>query len=138
MSRQSTRRLFRKGTPKSKRVDFGATWAFVAVLLTTSATAQETRYHWLNQELKSKGTAQEIYVAIGKGDLAECTADARQATQRSSSMQDCSQLSSNGNPFLFQDCNERNNASGRNAEYLHRNLVFGCMAKRGWLWIKLQ
>ena len=102
------------------------------------ALAQDGKYQWLNQELKSKGTTQEMYIAIGKGDLAQCTADAQLTAQRTSAMQDCSQLSSTGNPFLFQDCNERNSASRRNAEELYKNLVVGCMAKRGWLWTKLQ
>lgn len=138
MSRTRALRYFHKKIPNSEDANFRLVIFLVGLIFMKGVLAQDGKHQWLNQELKSKGTTQEIYNAIGKGDLAQCTADAQLTAQRASAVQDCSQLSSNGNPFLFQDCNERNSASRRNAEELYKNLVVGCMAKRGWLWTKLQ
>ena len=88
------------------------------------------------QELKAKGIDSEQYNILGRGDLAQCTADAQQTVRRTFSIADCTEAFSSGSPFVAQDCTARQEAAKRDSTQMYKDLTLGCMAKRGWLWTR--
>lgn len=103
-----------------------------------AASAQPGEYQWVNQELRDRNTPQERTVAIGRGDFAQCSADARLTVQRSVNFPDCSAVMSSPNVFLAQECTERLEGAKKSSEQLFKDSVVGCMARKGWLWTKVR
>ena len=99
--------------------------------------AQQSQYQWINQELLDKKIERERYLAIGRGDIAQCSADARVTVQRTISYPDCNALMSSTSAFLAQECLERLDNLKKTSEVMYQELAVGCMAKRAWLWTKV-
>lgn len=101
--------------------------ALLALLACPTAWAQQ----WTNPELLGRGMPTDQYHAIGRGDLAQCAADARQTAARSLPTQLCDM---DQNPYAYHQCQTANDAANENAKVLYRDLVVGCMARKGWLY----
>lgn len=123
--------------PRDNPVLLRTTEVAIFLLLCNSiAAAQPQSHQWVNQELKAKGIDSEQYNILGRGDLAQCTADAQQTVRRTFSIADCTEAFSSGSPFVAQDCTARQEAAKRDSTQMYKDLTLGCMAKRGWLWTR--
>jgi hypothetical protein len=95
---------------------------------TVSAQSNGT---WVNAELKAKGITGDQLQAIGRGDAAECSADARERTMRTfPRLPDCFNNTDPGNAGA---CGQAYDSVIRQREMMYRDSTVGCMARRGWL-----
>jgi hypothetical protein len=101
------------------------------VVLVLLACPTAWSQQWTNPELLGRSLPTEQYQTIGRGDLAQCTADARQTAAQSLPTQVCDM---GQNPGAYYQCQTTNEAANENAKTLHRDLVVGCMARKGWLY----
>ncbi len=121
-------------SPQSTCVALGL---LIVGLSVQPARAQDAQYQWVNQELLDKSIDRDRYVAIGRGDLAQCSAESKSTVQRTVQLPDCSALFSSSNFFLAQECADRLERSKKTAESQYKEMTVGCMARRGWVWKKV-
>lgn len=103
----------------------------LTLLFASSASSAQSGTQWINQELLQKGMPTEQYQAIGRGDLAQCRADARASVERSlPAMPPCS---IEQNPSTYYLCDQSREFRNKEREQMFKDLAIGCMARKGWV-----
>lgn len=107
-----------------------------AASLVGSALAQQ-QPQWVNQDLIAKQMQRNQYEAILRGTYAQCRLSAQDSTNQHLPMSiNCSnldQIYGVGSGESLRMCGEAHDRRPLDREQLFRDLLFGCMAKEGWL-----
>lgn len=98
------------------------------------AQSQGTDYEWVNRDLIAKQIPREQYVAIGRGDMAECRISAERAAIQAAPIPDCSRVP----VHEISRCTDAQYEARRLLDQTFRDLYSGCMARRGWVWTKVR
>lgn len=103
--------------------------AISAVLIgVAAASAQQPQQEWFNDQLENK-LPRDQYIAIGRGDLAQCEADSQATVDRAVSLYACSpEAGAQLGPIAGMQCGDAMNKR----KQMYRDLFFGCMARKGW------
>lgn len=93
----------------------------LVLLLTPIASLAQSNPQWSNQELLQKGMAAEQYQTIGRGDLAQCRADAKATVETTlPAMQPCN---TEQNPGLYYQCDKLRESRNREREQTFKDLA---------------
>jgi hypothetical protein len=94
-------------------------------LLATAAMAD-----WSNPELDARNLSKNQWNAIAQGDFAKCRVDATITTRQ---VIPPFRLCNEGDSaYIVQACMEANRKNRADAEKMHNDLIYGCMARLGW------
>jgi len=99
------------------------------LLLSVGLAGPALAENWVNVELLKKRVPDDQMAATLRGDLADCSADARERALRIPVLQ----CSTNQDPGLFSMCLSAQEDAKHQREQLFKDAVVGCMARRGWL-----
>ena len=112
------------------------TLALILAWLAMPAFSQQQ--HWVNQDYLTKQMPQAQYQAIGRGVVAQCRSDGQLTVEQTlPPISNCQQILDrlgDYNPSAYMQCQAVIEGRNMAREQLYKDLVFGCMAKQGWIY----
>ena len=103
--------------------------AILAVCFFACSAFAEPR--WRNADFEKRGMPIEQQRPIFKGDIAECSGDARERVARS--LPRAQMCDPGQNPGMFGLCQQMQDDLKAQKESMFKDLATGCMARKGWL-----
>ena len=108
--------------------------SLIACIFVASCATQSNDSEWVNRDLQAKGTARDQYIAIGRGDIAECQTVAARPASQLQAIPDCRNVPI----YLSVDCSRDQERVRQDNEPINGQVFAGCMARRGWLWTRVR
>lgn len=105
---------------------------FLALLFASSVSWAQSGPQWINQELLQKGIPTDQYQAIGRGDLAQCRADARMTVE--TTLPGIRPCNTGQDPYSYYLCEQSRESKNKEREQMFKDLAIGCMARKGWVY----
>lgn len=102
----------------------------LALLCAHAASFAQSNRQWSNPELLQKGIPTDQYQAIGRGDLAQCRADAKTTVE--TTLPAARPCDTGQNPGAYYQCDQFRESRNKEREQMFKDLALGCMARKGW------
>lgn len=104
----------------------------LALLCAHAASFAQGTRQWNNPELLQKGIPADQYEAIGRGDLAQCRADAKTTVE--TTLPSARPCDTGQNPGVYYQCDQFRESRNKEREQMFKDLALGCMARKGWVY----